>query len=87
MDQVKVDKLLAYRRKIDQGKTQRSESMGRLKQLKQSLKDEFGCDSIEDAKTKLGKMKSKRDKLQAEFDTKFRELEKEYNERTATAWE
>lgn len=83
MDQIKIDKLLGYRRKIDQGRAQKSEYTGRIKQLKQTLKTDFDCDSIEDAKEKLRKMKIKRDKLQVEFDSAFKELEREFHDRTS----
>jgi len=50
-------KILELKAKIDKAKTKNSESKGKLKQLMLSLKKEWKCPTVKEAKAKLELMK------------------------------
>jgi hypothetical protein len=74
------DQLLNLKEKIDTTKTTISEYTGQLQSLMKSLKTDFGCTTLEEAKIKLTSLKKNIDILENKISTGSLELEKQFNE-------
>lgn len=64
--------------KAEQLNRQIAQNEGELKQLMKRLKQEFGCDNLEEAKAKLEQLKEQGQKLKARLDEKTEELEEKW---------
>ena len=69
------------KKQVEKLRAEADRAAGKVEQLMAQLKDQFGCDTIEDAQKKLKKLE--RDKIKAKkiFDTKLKLFESEWGER------
>lgn len=73
-----TERLLKLKEEIYQAKLDKSSIEGALKQNLTRLKDEFGCRSIEQAKSKLEKLKEQKISLQEQIEDSVKKLEAQY---------
>ena len=74
-----TERLLKLKDEIAQAKIDKAQCEGALKQNLQRLKDEFQCRSVEQAKTKLAKLKEQKESLQEQIETAVANLEEKYS--------
>lgn len=74
------DQLLDLKEKIDNTKTTISEYTGQLQGMMKSLKDDWGCTTVEEAKKKLTHLEKNVEVLQKKLNTGILELETQLNE-------
>ena len=72
-----VGKLTAIKDKIQKAKIEKAKIEGSDKELYQTLKDRFGCETIEEAEIKLSEMEIESDKLEKEIEKGTQELDSE----------
>jgi DNA anti-recombination protein RmuC len=60
----KADELLRLKKRVEELKLIQSREQGKLESLKTELKQQWGCDSLEQAKTKIQRLKNKRERLE-----------------------
>jgi predicted nucleic acid-binding Zn-ribbon protein len=77
MDNKIADDLLKMKKKIDDSKIEVAQIEGSQKELMKSLKEQFGCNSIEEAEKKLEELEKETDTLEKEIDSEYKQLEKE----------
>ena len=70
--------LVKMKEKIELEKQERSRLEGKRDSLLERLKTEFGCDSIEEAKLKLGDLETRQSELDEQIVAKTDEIEKRY---------
>jgi hypothetical protein len=75
------DELLDLKEKIDTTKTTLSEYTGQLQGMMKSLKDDFGCKTLEEAKIKLASIEKNIEILQKKINVGTLELENQLNEK------
>ncbi len=68
--------LLRKKAEIEKTKNEIAELKGAEKQLSKTLKDEFGCDSLEDAKAMLKELETEISQITNEIELESIELEK-----------
>jgi chaperonin cofactor prefoldin len=73
------DYLISLKNKIERAKTTVAELTGQQKSQMNQLKETFGCDTIEDAETKLETMKKSISKLDNQIEQGLEKLEEMYN--------
>ena len=73
-----IDELKKLKEEIESAKAERSKAEGRVEQLFNTLKKEYGLKSLEEAAKHLRKLKSEIEGLQKKFDSKFTKLRKDY---------
>ena len=71
--------LLNLKKQIEEAKTKVAELEGTRKHLMKELKDDWSCNSVEEAEKKLNKMESDLDKLRTQIDKGIEELTEKYN--------
>ena len=71
--------LLRVKEEIDSAKTELAELSGEKKHLMQELKDNWGCETLEEGQKLLIKMEEDIDKLDQEIKQGLVEIEREYN--------
>lgn len=74
-----TERLLKLKDEIAQAKIDKAQIEGALKQNLQRLKDEFQCRSIEQAKTKLAKLKEQKETLQEQIEKAVENLEENFS--------
>lgn len=79
MEITSTDKLLVLKGKIDAAKLELAGLQGRQHETMRRLKDEFGVNSLQEARTKLVKLQSELDALDTEIEKGVADLEKEMN--------
>jgi predicted nucleic acid-binding Zn-ribbon protein len=72
--------LLKLKNEIDDAKSSVSELKGQMTVLMKQLKDEYKCNSIEDAEVLLTKWEKEVTKIQQQIDKGIEELEEKYKE-------
>lgn len=72
------EQLLRLKRDIDQAKTKVAELKGQQKLLMQQLKDNWQCESIEEAQKKLAKLEKEAAKISNAIDEASTEIEQKY---------
>ena len=70
-------KLLALKKEIDDAKVEVSELTGEIKSLMKTLKDDWNCETLEDARKKIRQW----EKEIAEYDEKIKQGVKELEEK------
>ena len=70
-----VKRFEAIKESLENAQNERAEAVGELKQIKQSLKSDFGIDSIEAAQSVYKKMLAQEEKLNEEFEEIVNQLE------------
>ena len=73
-----------YQRLLKEVETLRSQADradGKLQQLKQQLKEEFGVDTIKQAKAKFKELDAEYEKAKAEFEEATEQFEKEFGDK------
>jgi hypothetical protein len=72
--------LLEWKKGIDQAKSQLAELTGKESVLKEQLKKDFGCDSIEDAITRVEELDKEIEQLKKKLEKGIDELQDEFDE-------
>jgi len=70
-----VEDLKQMRARLDGLKTQRAKDEGALEQTMKRLKDEFGCTSLEQARTLYGKLKRENEETASGLDAQAEQLD------------
>jgi len=70
--------LIDLKNEIEKAKQKQAHDEGRMTSLMERLKDEFGLNSLEEASKEIAKIEKKISKLDREFDTGFKQLQKDY---------
>ena len=73
------NELLKLKRQVDEAKTSISESKGHLKALMDQLKNDWKCDTVEQAEKKVKSLKKEIDVLDEQIETGIKELEDKYD--------
>ena len=79
MPQSTTDKLLDYKDKIADAKTNKAKAEGKLEELMSRLKEEFNIESLVGAKRKLIKLEEEATTLKKEVDDGMAKLEEAYD--------
>ena len=75
----------ALKKKAEDAKTERDKAQGQLDAAMATLRDEFGCDTIEEAQEKMKKLEAEATKTEAAYETAKSKFETDWNERLRTA--
>lgn len=75
-------KLLNMKAEIETAKNESSKLEGQIETLQNNLKNDYGCDDIEQAETKMESMGTEIDKLNNELETGVKELEEKHDWKT-----
>lgn len=78
---IDVDDFDRLRKRVDQLKSERDRARGALDGLRKRLKEEFGCDTSDEAREKLKRMQVRRDKLEKRFAAELAKFEESWGER------
>jgi len=70
-----TEKIRKIKRAIDESKTKRAELEGRRKQLMERLKNDFGCESLEDANRRIETLSAEVEEMQAKLDDSMAKLD------------
>ena len=70
-----IQRLVDLKKKIDSARTRADRAAGALEGLLASLKKDWGCSTIEEAREKLKVMTEKTEKLRVEFGKKVEKFE------------
>lgn len=70
--------LLKLKKEIEISKTELSELKGEEKALLKQLKEDWGCSTLSEAKTKIKKFEAEAEELSRQIEDKTNELEKKY---------
>ena len=69
MSEITEDQYRKLKREVETAKSEADRAQGALDQLLTRLKDEFDCDDLKEAKTKLAELEGKMVKAEASFTT------------------
>lgn len=72
------ERLLTLKKELEHAKLDKASAEGALKQNINRLKDEFGCKSLEQAKTKLEKLKEQKEVIRGKIEKAIEKLEANY---------
>jgi predicted transcriptional regulator len=72
------EKLLQLKEKIDRSKTKLNELAGKENHLLEQLKDEYDCDTVDEANEKLENLDEEIQNLQSKINEGLEELEEKY---------
>ena len=70
-----LERIEELKGKLDRAKEKKAQITGSLSELKKSLMDEFGCDSIESAEKKLASFEKKQGILESRLEKNIKEAE------------
>ena len=73
-----IETLQNKKQEIERNRTERDKLQGRLDQAMQTLKEKFGCDTLEAADEKYEADKAELDKQKAEIENRFNTLKEKY---------
>jgi hypothetical protein len=73
------EQLLAMKNQIEAAKTKEAEKKGSLHYQLIQLKEQYGCNTIQEAQKMLDELDAKSRSLQQQFDKGVQELEKKYD--------
>jgi hypothetical protein len=74
-----AEKLVQMKRKIEEKKVEKSRLEGKLDQLLLTLKEKYGCSSVEEAQELLEKKKSRLDDTRQSLEERLAEIEEKYD--------
>ena len=80
MKQLDEQQLLALKKKIDSAKSEVSELKGQLKTLMEQLKNDYSCNTIEQAEKKIKTINIDIDNLTTKIEEALEEINKKYNQ-------
>lgn len=66
--------------KVESLKMEREQKLGALRQIEETLKKEFNCNTIDQAKELLKKLKQKQRRQERKFHKRLESFKKEYEE-------
>ena len=72
------DQYRRLKREVEEAKAEADRARGSLDQLMKRLKDEFGCETLKEAKAKLVQVEAKKEIAQEHFETALRAYEKRW---------
>lgn len=73
-----LQKYLRMKREVEKAERERQNAKGALDLLLETLKRDFGCESLEEGDKLLASIEEKKRELESNFDAQLREYEKEY---------
>lgn len=73
-----AQELLDLKQKAEKAQQEASEYKGQLKQLYQSLKDEFDCTNTDQAEVLLGNMKKEQQNLEQKIEQEINRIRNDY---------
>ena len=79
MSEITQEQFQALRQEVDEAKSEADRAQGALDQLNVRLRDEFGCRTLKEAKTKLSELQDQQAAAEKEFDTALKEYEKKWH--------
>ena len=77
MNQI-IETLQNKKQEIERNKSERDKLQGRLDQALLTLKEKFGCKTLDEADQKYEKQKAELDKQKADIESRFNELKEKY---------
>ena len=72
-------KLIELKQRIESADREYEQAVGRLKELKRQLKDEYGCSSVEEAEKKFDELEETIDKMKKELEVNLEKLGEKYD--------
>ena len=78
------DKLSALINEVNGYRRKRERLIGSIRQLKKSLKEDFSCSTLKEAKTLLGKLRNEKSKLEDLLDKGIKKVERQLAEAKRT---
>lgn len=76
---MKEEKLIQLKKEIEQSKQQTDMLKGKLEYLKNDIKEEYGCDNVEELENLLSDMEKEKDKLDSQIKEIVFKIEEEYD--------
>jgi len=73
-----IETLQNKKQEIERNKSERDKLQGRLDQALLTLKEKFGCKSVDEADQKYEEQKAELDKQKNEIESRFTELKEKY---------
>ena len=73
-----LDTITKLKDKVDRLKAKAERAKGAAEVIRKTLKDEWECGSLKEAKALLASKRKHADKLQADFDTRFEAFQEEW---------
>lgn len=73
-----IDKLQNKKAEIERNKSERDKLQGRLDQSLSTLKEKFGCETLDEADEKYETEKAELDKQKTDIDNRFNSLKEKY---------
>ena len=73
-------KLEQYEKKIEKLKSEKERAQGTIDHLTDKLKEEFDCDSVEEAETKVEELQDKVEKCEQQVTKSLENFEEEYKD-------
>lgn len=66
------------KQQVEEAKSEADKAKGALEQLMSQLKSEFDCEDLKEAKVLLGKLQTKRDRAQEDFEKEMKDYAKKW---------
>lgn len=77
---MKPEEFQRLRRRIDRHNREIDRAKGALGQIKKQFREEFGCESLENAKAKLKKQRARQKQLEGQQEQLLEEFKEEWQE-------
>ena len=75
----KAEEFLELQKLVKQAREQASRAEGGLAEIMKRIEDEFGCDSLKAAKTKIKKLQQEKAEAEEKFEAGKRDFEKHWS--------
>lgn len=75
---MEITELLKIKERIEKGKSKLSEAKGELKSYEDRLKNEYSCETVEEAQSKLKKLQKEIQDINDKINQKTEDLKEEY---------
>jgi len=79
MKKMNEKQLLQLKEEIESAKTQMAELSGRQKYLREQLKKEWQCETVEEAEKKLQELITEVQKLEEKYEELFKQIQEKYD--------
>jgi len=75
-----LDRYLSLKKKVESAQQEADQAEGAEKEVMKQIKDEFGCNTLNDAKRTLKQERKKEADSKAKFDTAFEQFEEDWSD-------
>jgi len=75
-----LDRYLSLKKRVESAQQEADQAEGAEKEVMKQIKDEFGCNTLNDAKRTLKQERKKEADSKAKFDTAFEQFEEDWSD-------